>query len=179
MRSSTTAICWLLILAFPTSIHAQTKSPHEIYKAPREFVQEFYDWYVPKALKDHAGPAWELALKYKSSVFSPEVLRALKEDSAAQTKAAGEIVGLDFDPFLNSQDPDERYEVGKVTQKGDRYWVEIYAARSGKKSEKPDVMPELVRKDGRYLFVNFHYPDGSDLLSTLRVLRESRQKHPH
>jgi hypothetical protein len=59
----------------------------------------------PKSLKDGTDTAWNLAIKTKSSVFSPQLALALKEDSAAQAKAEGEIVGLDFDPFLNSQDP--------------------------------------------------------------------------
>jgi FlaG/FlaF family flagellin (archaellin) len=86
----------------------------------RDFVQRFYDWYVPIALKDNAGNPSDRALRYKSHAFSPELLTQLKEDSTAQAKAKGEIVGLDFDPFLNSQHPGERYTAEKVVGKRDR-----------------------------------------------------------
>ncbi|MGA2502201.1 MAG: hypothetical protein ABSH20_31040 [Tepidisphaeraceae bacterium] len=153
----------------------------QLFDSARDFAQKFYSWYVPIALNEHAGPAWDFVLKQRSSSFSPELLRALREDSAAQAKSPGEIVGLDFDPFLDSQDPEDRYEVGKVTRKGDSYWVEVFGVRSGKRMEPAAVLAELVRKNGHWTFVNFHYPDpnGSDLLSTLKLLREDRQKPAH
>ena len=64
---------------------------------------------------------------------------------------------MDFDPFLNSQDLSERDVVESITHKGDSYWVEVYAMVSGKKSENPVVVPELVFKDRRWVFVSFHY----------------------
>lgn len=172
-----TVIGWLLLLALPCSLLAQTKDVSETAGA-RDFVQAFYNWYVPQALKDNATPAWNLALKYKSPVFNSEVLSALREDSAAQAKVAGDIVGLDFDPFLSSQDPSARYDVGKVTIKGGACWVEIHGVRPGKKSAAPDVTAELSHRDGRWIFVNFHYADGGDLLSVLKTLRDDRQKNP-
>ena len=166
----------MLLLALPYSLQAQTKGSQEVSESLRRFVQEFYNWYVPRALSDNAGPAWELALKHKRSVFGSQLAKALREDSAAQAKSPGEIVGLDFDPFLNSQDPAERYEVERITQECASYWADIYGVWSGKKREKPDVVAELLQKNGRWFFVNFHYPEDRDLLTVLRLLRESRQK---
>jgi CRISPR/Cas system CMR-associated protein Cmr5 small subunit len=60
--------------------------------------------------------------------------------------------------------------------------VDVYCVRSGKKSPEPQVVPELILKDGRWLFVDFHRGkkehsgDGS-LLSALKEARESREKH--
>ena len=159
----------LTLLALPCSLFAQTG-------APRDFVQGFYNWYVPLALKDTAEPAFNLALKSRSAAFNPELLNALREDSAAQAKVTGDIVGLDFDPFLYSQDPDASFEFGAATQKGAGNRVDIFAMRSGKKSAKPAVTAEVVQKDGRWVFVNFHYPDGTDLLSILKTLRDERKK---
>jgi len=179
MRISRTTVCWSLVffLATPCFLHAQEKNTQDMRKSCRDFVQGFYDWYVPKTLKDNPGNTSDLALKYKSHAFSPELLRQLKEDSAAQAKVPGEIVGLDSDPYLNSQDPGERYVAGKITTKGDRCWVEVYGIWSGKKSEKPNVVPELMLKDVHWVFVNFHYPEFGDLLSILKNLREGRRKH--
>src|ERR1700730_4417086 len=171
MTVSRTIPCWglFLALAASSSIQAQVKPHGDNEESCRGFVLRFYDWYVPKVLKEGSVRALDLALKYKGDSFDFELSRQLKEDSQAQAKVTGEIVGIDFDPFLNSQDPDERYMVGKVTLKDGRYWVEVYAVRPGMKSEKPVVMPELARKDGGWLFVNFHYPN-SDRPETENLL---------
>ena len=157
------------------SSRAQVKSGQEVTESLRGFVQDFYDWYVPKALSDNVGPAWNLALQTKSSAFSLQLVQSLREDSAAQTKAKKQIVGLDFDPFLNSQDPGEHYEVGKIRQQGESYWVDIHSVWSGKKEKNPSVVAELIPKNGSWIFVNFHYQEGGDLLAILKKLRESRR----
>lgn len=120
----------------------------------------------------------------KRANFSPELMRQLKEDAAAQAKVTGEIVGLDFDPILFSQNPGQRYIAGNVTPKGDRYWVDVYGVWDGKKSAKPSVVPELIYRNGKWVFVNFHYghskfPENENLLSVLKVLRENRKKYPN
>jgi len=168
---------YCLVLALPYSTHAQAKSGQATLESLHGFVQNFYDWYVPNALSDSADSAWNLALKVKGSVFSHQLARALREDSAAQAEAEGEIVGLDFDPFLNSQDPGEHYKVGRITQKDDSYWVDIHSvSSSGRVYEKPSVVAEVVRKNGQWHFVNFHYSSGNDLLGVLKELKESREK---
>jgi hypothetical protein len=89
---------------------------------------------------------------------------------------------LDFDPFLNTQDPCERYEVGAATQYQQTYRVPVFSICSGKKGEQPDVTAEVAARGGRWVFINFAYPkranDDSnplDLLGTLKLMRESRQ----
>jgi hypothetical protein len=169
------AVCWgfFLVLATPCLLQAQSDSPQDVQRACRIFVQGFYDWYLRK------DATMDLALKEKRDAFSPELVRLLRDDRDAQSKAEGEIVGLDFDPFLNSQDPSKRYVAGKVTRKGESYWIEVWVSGS----EKPVVWPELVSKGGRWLFVNFHYekdpqnPMNENLLSILKVLRADRSKH--
>jgi hypothetical protein len=174
--------CWLLLLILLCSLQAQKTGNREGPETPGGFVQEFYAWYVPRTLSDNPVPAYEFTLKHRSSAFTPGLFRALKEDFDAQAKVSDEIVGLDFDPFLNTQDPCERYEMGKITRKENAYWVEVYGVCSGKRSEKPDVVPEVVRISGHWLFANFHYerqakqyPDSEDLLGILKLLREDRQ----
>lgn len=170
-------------LTATTPLRAQEKSPAEAQAACRNFVQGFYNWYVQKTQKADADQegGFSLALKYKKEAFSDELFRLLNEDAEASAKNEGEIVGLDFDPFLNAQDIGERYVVGKVTPKGDRYRVEVFGIWAGKKNAKADVVPEVMLKEGRWLFVNFIYGDGEDenLLSVLKTLREERQKNPH
>lgn len=171
---------FLIFLVMPYSHRAQAKTPKDMRKSAQDFVRQFYNWYVSVAAKENTGPPSDLALKYRSNVFSRKLFRALKKDSDASKKASGEIVGLDFDPFLASQDPGKRYQVGKVTREGDSYRVEVFGVWSGKKSAKADVVPEVVRKKGHWLFVNFHYPNAVDaksenLLGILDVLLHERQ----
>ncbi len=164
---------------------AQKPGAQNVTDSPDHFVGQFYAWYVPRTLSGNFVPAYEFTLNHKQTVFTPLLFKALKDDLDASAKVSDEIVGLDFDPFLNSQDPCEQYEVGKTIRKGDSYWVEVYGICSGKKSEKPDVWPEVVRINGQWRFANFHYehqakeyPDSDDLLGILKLLREARE-NPH
>ncbi|MGH9406014.1 MAG: hypothetical protein ACRD3D_09295 [Terriglobia bacterium] len=172
-------VAWSLLLAgslcLPQAHGSNNGNAAEIVKG---FVQGFYNWYVPGALKTQETPAWSVALKYKRSTLSPTLFRALKEDSDAQAKASGEIVGLDFDPFLNTQDPCDRYEVGAVTPQKAGFQADIYGVCSGKRNEKPDVVAEVARQqDGSWAFTDFVYPAiHRDLRGTLAALREQRQK---
>jgi hypothetical protein len=145
------------------------------------FVQSFYDWYVKQT---GSSGGIEATLKRRLADFSPDLVRALNGDLAASKKHPGEIVGLDFDPFLAAQDVAMRYVTGKVTQKGERYFVPVYGFWDGKKHARPDVTPELTHQHGKWVFVNFHYakdpkhPENENLLAVLRALRDERKKHP-
>ena len=66
----------------------------------------------------------------------PVLLAGLKEDMAAAAAAPeGEEVGLDFDPFLDAQDPADRYEVKSVSKKGTKYLADVYCKTEGKWSD--------------------------------------------
>ncbi|HTX74876.1 MAG TPA: hypothetical protein VMD29_01635, partial [Terracidiphilus sp.] len=82
----------------------------------------------------------------------------------------GDIIGIDMDPFLVSAD-EENYEVGEIAQKGGNYRAEIYGVRSGKRLATPVLIAEISGARGHWFFVNFHYPNGADLL---RILKEPR-----
>jgi hypothetical protein len=183
MKLVKTTVCLglLLAVATPRVFGGQTNGPQDVQKSCAIFVQTFYDWYIAKALKDKKSSPVALALKQKGTLFSPALFRRLKADSEAQTRASGESVGLDFDPFLNSQDPSSRYVVGNITVQRESVLVDVHGVSSGKKNENPDVVAELILRDGLWLFVNFHYGDRSDresedLLSILEEQRENRQK---
>jgi hypothetical protein len=165
-----------VLLALPVSLRAQSGSDASASDSVKKFVQGFYDWYAPKAVSSSSGPAWNTALKVKGACFSPELGRKLREDSEAQAKAEGEIVGLDFDPFLNGQDPGKHYSVGKVVAKGESYLVEVHRVVSGKPEEKPTVTAEVTGKNGQWYFVNFLYPNDHNLLGVLKALKDDRDK---
>jgi hypothetical protein len=108
-------------------------------------------------------------------------VNGLKEDLTASKKSREEIVGLDFDPFLNAQDIAERYLVGQITPKGDHYLVEVFGIWGGQKKSNPDVVPELAFENGQWIFMNFHYgktdiPVNENLLSVLQILKKDRSK---
>jgi hypothetical protein len=169
MKNSICKACYFLLLcALPLSLGAQTKPVQEATATPHAFVEEFYKWYVPMALDSKISRDWEVAVRERPSAFSSQLARLIKEDAEAQAKCA-DLVGLDFDPFLNFQDPAEHYEVGAITQTDQRYRAEIYRMESGKRGEKPDVIAEFSQQNGRWLFTNFYYPDNrTDLLTILK-----------
>lgn len=166
MKISIKTLCLglCLLLVASSTLHAQEKSPQEMEKSCRNFAQGFYNWYIRKL---NAGGSYMTALKYKRSAFSPELFRLIKRAEASLAKTGDAI--LDFDPFIGGSDWPDHYVIDKARIKGDRCW-----AYSGANNA------ELMFKDGRWFFVNFHYGKGKDddLLRLLREqLREERRKH--
>lgn len=172
MKTLLTLAC--ILVAATAKADAQRPTQPATRALPR-FVQRFYDWYAPRALRMTGHPAWYDALSLRSSLFARPLLRALRADSAAQSRAQGAIVGLDFDPLINRRDPCERYEVGSTTHRNLTYWVAIHGVRGGRRSPSPDVVAELVLRDRSWVFVNFHYPSAhTDLLAVLRHAHRDR-----
>lgn len=169
MKPSISQVCIVLILSLlPCTLGSQTKARQRTL-SPREFVEGFYAWYVPQALSDDTNAPWKSIFVHRSGDFSHEIVQLLREDSTAQAKCE-ELVGLDFDPFLYTQDPEEHYEVGQINQEGKAYFAEIYGVRDGKRLTKPALTVEFSKQSGHWQFLNFHYdyPGGADLISVLR-----------
>lgn len=126
----------------------------------RAFVQRFYDWYwnqfAAKAndlsFDQHKLHWYYDAVKLKPAVLNPELIGLIEKDQATQ-KASGDIANLDFDPFLNSQDPQGRYEVGRVVVSKDECRATFASHR---------MSAELRRSGSAWLFVNFRYSYFSD-----------------
>ena len=141
------------------------------------FVQSFYDWYVPLALKPQHGFSYEIVLKQNPGYFTPILRSALQGDLEASEKNPDYIVGLDFDPILASQDPCDHYVAGSVKQAGKDYEISIFC--SGE--HESYVSAEVMRQGDSWVIVNFIYPphDGlpkDDLLSLLKRLQKNREK---
>ena len=166
-----------LALSLALCIPALAQEP-KLEDSARKFAQEFYGWYVPVAAKGNKGPAFEIAIKQKPSFFSPQLLQALQEDAAAQAKVSDDIVGLDFDPFLSSQDPSNQFVLGQIIRKEDGYWVYFYNSKATQKHGKPNVIAVVTQSKGHWYFTNFRFPDGGDLLKTLKALKLDREKSP-
>ncbi len=118
----------------------------------RAFVQEFYDWYTPIAASEKYRLT--VSLRTRRLSFDPELWRMLVADDTAQSKA-DEIVGLDFDPILNTQDPSSKFVVKRASVKSGRCNAAVVGMNQGVEDEH--VAPELILSNGRWVFVNFHY----------------------
>ena len=162
---------FLAFLCMTFSVAGQTTRTEE---SPATFVQGFYNWYLSLEFKEKKVSSCVLALREKGPFFSAQLKKALLEDDAAAAKNPDEIVGLDFDPFLNSQETEKSYKVGDIARKGKTFWVNVHAVHSGSAKKKPEVIAEVAQVNGRWVFVNFHSPTGPDLLQTLKQLAKER-----
>jgi hypothetical protein len=135
---------------------------------PREFVDEFYKWYGQRMARDIPD---KNTLKLMHWDLSPEVWKLLDKDRETQSSCR-EIVGLDFDPIVGSQEPSDSYKAGEITQQGLRYRASIYGTTNGQRATKPEVVAEFVHQGDRWIFLNFFYPSAkTDLLTLLRPPR--------
>lgn len=142
------------------------------------FVQKFYDWYLQEGKREQAMDPLVSALKEKPELFDAPLAKALNEDLAASAKSPDEVVGLDFDPFLNAQDTCDPYTTGKVSRDGDSYQVQVFGhGCSDQKPGQSDVTAVVKEKRGSWMFVNFLYPGNGDLLTVLQALKKERE-HP-
>jgi hypothetical protein len=183
----------------PEQIHLATPAPPEspVEKSCRVFVQKFYDWQVAQniglfcsnSLKgtaatqesiDQQDAECKVASTYRNAerlrddqVLGPKLRHYLKLEGDQQAK--DEDPGLDFDPFLNSQDPSPKFVVDSVRVYGDRCDAVVHGYDLGQKRE--EVMPEVSKASGRWIIVNFHYrfdlddgkgPFDDDLIHMLR-----------
>lgn len=186
------ALCAMLILLLASVAGAQIvdpPAPPAVILAGKPegaclaFTQKFYVWYLALDQEPKQVPASVIALKQRRANFHSELLRLLAEDYAASAKVKDEIVGLDFDPIMNTQDPADHYLARKVTKRGKSYFVEVFGVIKGKRNGTPDVIPELVQSGKQWVFVNFHYPAvgkhqaKSDLLGVLKELRVDRARN--
>jgi hypothetical protein len=118
----------------------------------RTFVQKFYDgyWnqYLPR-MKDpnFTLPGTEAVLRARPPVLSQELIDLILKDEK-RSKETGDVGNLDFDPFLNSQDPDGKYLVTKVNIANATCMATISLAHT---------IAELKRSGSSWIFVNFHY----------------------
>jgi len=103
---------------------------------------------------------------------------ALRKDAEVQQRVPDDIVGLDFDPFLSGQDPEDKYAAGEPTESGGVYLVSVYGVRNGKQAAKPDVVAELKPAKGSFQLTNFRYGADGDLLGILKLLSDQRAHAP-
>jgi hypothetical protein len=154
----------LLLICFTCSswLAAQSRTP-EPKESCRQFTQTFYNWYVSKVFEslDHKNvDALLEALDYKGQPFSRELVQGIRSVRTEEKKSHEAI--LDFDPILNTQDPAEHYLVRELTERNGHFLAEIYGVWNAPHPELgkgPQVVAEMTRMQGRWVFINFHYPN--------------------
>ncbi len=131
-----------------------------------DFVREFYGWYATH-VQNQSGPGWYAALSKNPPILDDRLLELLRADSAAQAAAMGEVMGIDWDPFLATQDPCEAFEIQNVTEDANGGRIEVRTSCYYVDS-LPDVVAQVVRRGNGLVFTNFTYPrEHTDLLKIL------------
>lgn len=95
--------CCAILAASPARLGAQTAADTAQVRA---FAQAFYNWYVPIAFHGYRDSTD--VLRHRPLVLTRELRTALREDAAADARSR-DPGGINFDPFLFSQDPCERH----------------------------------------------------------------------
>lgn len=173
------SLALVAILASPKVLVCQ--NPNADDRSCRKFVQDFYDWYVPIATADKDRTT--VALLPRKSAFDPGLWQMLVADDEAQSHS-NEIVGLDFDPVLNSQDPSSKFIVESVSARDSHCSATVVGIEHGVRDEH--VIPELVFSNGSWIFVNFRYESwvagklrrSGDLVQALKDWANDRARIP-
>jgi hypothetical protein len=179
--------CFLLLniifLGVIVFSNANAQSSSDTRESARIFVQKFYDWYFPLFAappeKKDTIPSSTVAINQRGDYFDIPLRKALIDDANAQSKAK-ELVGLDFDPFLNAQDVALGYQTGSVKQVGSNFFVDIHNIENGKSKKailasELIVIAEVVKLDGHWKFRDFIYPDKNNRLRLLDILKANRK----
>lgn len=178
-RSACSLLIFSLLVSSNLLLHSQRSSTERA--SCRKFVQNFYDWYAAMDARNEktneARTTTDIALRLRPGVFDEKLVGLLRADSEAQAKA-DELVGLDFDPFFNSQDPSPHFEVASAAYSNGACDATVYGMRDGRKQEQ--VYPRLKRVGDTWKFVDFFYEKGpsshdQDLLSILKDLATARK----
>jgi hypothetical protein len=157
------AVLGLSLILAPASafaVGANAAPPEDPSEASaRTFVQGFYDWYVGKVLvasKKGSGYGFIDAVRQRPAAFSPELKRLLEEDVAAASKCKDDVVGLDWDPFLETQELPGSYAVGKVekTAQGFRVSVDVRDAKA-RGAHNPVAQADVAFVGGHWQFADF------------------------
>ena len=152
-------------------------------KSCREFVRSFYDWYFDRLnaakTRQIAGPSDYDVLTLKPQLFTPELRKKLHEDAVEASRNPGEIVGLDFDPFINAQDWEGKYWVNSVYLIDSTCRASVWGMDAGKKVDI--VHPVLKITNGNWIFVDFFYPQetgrvDASLMGILTDLHNERER---
>jgi hypothetical protein len=148
------------------------------------FVQRFYDWYVPLGKQPTSATRYDSLARNEHRWFSPDFVAALKNDLEVQRRdTTGDIVSVtgDYDPFLASQDPCERYQARDPRTVAAALLVSVFPVCAGNAPTSATVLVEVAAGDSGIRIVNFRNPGDpkSDLRRELaKTRRDLVHRHP-
>lgn len=156
----------IVLSPLPSAV-AQDAGQQKQEQSCKDFVQGFYNWYLGQsavnAKSQTAGPAWDDVVRLRPQALTPELLTLLKADLAASEANHDDIVGLDWDPFLATQDPSTNFMVASAVVNNGRCNAVVNGIAHGKKRET--VMPELS-------------PTGATWVSSTSTTRSTKLNRP-
>jgi len=166
-----------LLLLAGSAVSAAPPAQGDAKSRAQTFARSFYDWYTEAGQERNV----EVVLLLKKDVLTPELYEALKADAEVTSKAEGELVGLDFDPFLNAQEAAYAYELGEVVEQAGDFRIPIYGhwGDQARPQKHHDLTAQVRCAADGCRFVNFHYPKSKllldrDLASVLKALAKQR-----
>ncbi|MBA3854368.1 MAG: hypothetical protein C0503_08135 [Gemmatimonas sp.] len=140
------------------------------------YVEGFLARYLGQFDESIEHPAGWNPLTALRADLSPELMRALQEDRDASAANDEEIVGLDFDPFIDAQDVCERYESRAAVPQDSTMDVAVYNTCNWGHPLVPDAIYRLMRRNNRWVIVDIRYAGGQSLLQVLAYYAEQRKK---
>lgn len=155
---------WTLLVMLSVIFGATPSWPGLAGEAPTAATatQAFYFWYVALPESRNGQPGWAMALDRKPPVLSARLRRALAADLASKARASGMIEGIDFDPFLDGQDPCLRFAIGKTRSEGAHELVQVVPTCDAASRRKP-INVALVRSGAQFVIDDIVYADGRTL----------------
>jgi hypothetical protein len=140
-----------------TALPAQT-TPAAAADSARRLVQQFYDWYVPRAANPRGRDMFMVAATRGPVPFDRELVRWLRVDSTARARAKDEVDGLDGDPYLNAQDPCNAYSAKSAVASGASFMIDVVGHGGCPDHQGADVVVEIGHRNGRWTILEFRDP---------------------
>ncbi len=141
-----------------------------------QWAERLLERYLGDVNQDGEKPEGWSPLQEIERDLSPELAAALKADREAAMANDEEIVGLDFDPFVNAQDICGPYQARGAAPYEGKLDVVIYNGCGWGHPFVPDVIYVLERRADRWVLADIRYPGQSTLLQILAYYAEQRKQ---
>jgi hypothetical protein len=126
-------------------------APTDSSQAVRAFVQHFYDVYTDPSF----SPAWPWL--DVDQFVDAKLMTALRADSVASLDMRRSREIINFDPFLDSQDPCPHYAVVEVRRNGAAYDVTVKPVCADPRWQTQRPVVEVMRQGDRWMITNMRY----------------------
>lgn len=154
----------------------RASAPSAVEQDAMRFTQDFLRRYLGQFEESPERAANWNPLDGIREDLSPGLLAALAADRDASIANDDEIVGLDFDPFINAQDVCEAYEARAAVARDTTTDVGVYNTCDWGHPLIPDVIYQLQRHGDRWMVVDLRYGGGQSLLEVLAYYAEQRKR---